>query len=669
MFIVCYLAQEDRHIAALRGRLAMARLPKALLLAHSVPELVNQAQTLPINAVVVDITWPRAVWEQIESSVRSSQPALPIFALSAEATDYEWWRVADDLLCLDENPELFLYRIERLEESRKSTIAPTADAESSAPSYPAPNAIMAYAMHPQAHSLLENSQFRQFADIFSNQSESTMVESFVAWIQQACQTSRVVMLLRDVETGDFTCAAQRGLPSTLVPHCRFPQTSTLCRWLATTGHILLKDTAGGIYLPHEVLAGLELMQAAVAIPTMLDGQLVGILGVGPRLVGQGYSATELEGLFALGGQIAMALHNFRMHRVIRLQQEMTEHMLHVMPTGTVVLGEDHRIALVNPAAAKLMGTTPASLQGRDLRALPSPLGDMAYEALVRRCDVPRREMMLSTNGYPVAVTCSALDTTPPSSLVLIEDLSAHKKLEEEQERRIDLEVVTNLVHYLAHELRNPLVALSTFNNMAPTHAGEDDFREFCESVLQVEIGRVNLLLEQLLVLTNHAEFLFDLVDLTPILARITDTPEMRSSVVSALPAILPTIHGDARRLETAFTCILRTVTRLAAQQSPVAMQVMIEDDTTMVIQTEATVIPGVTPDWLLNPWQQLIGGGEQQVDFGLSTAQFIIEQHGGSLSVSVTDNVLVCLCRLPVGAGGEVSGESRRDAERTGARR
>lgn len=659
MFLISYLLHDTQYLDDVRTRLALATPPMGLVTARSVPELIDQAQTLPVRAAMVDISWPRETRMQLLSALRHLPRPLPVLMLSPAQTDESWWQVADELARLDEPLDLFLYRLQHTAGERPSP-PPTVQNVPIAPALEPPYA-------PTEHSLLETSQFRQFAEIFAGMEEGQLVESFTAWIQQACQTSRVVLLLRDPASGDFVCRAQRGLPSTLVPHCAFAQTAPLCRWLATSARILLKDADQ--FAAPDAVAELELMQAVAAVPVTFDGQLVGILGIGPRLVGQRYGASELEALFALGSQIAAALHHCRLHRTLHTQQEMTEHMLSVMPTGTLVLGAENRIVFANAAAAAILGKSRATLYGADMRVLPSPLGDLAYEALVGRRDLARREVHNDALGLPLAVTGYPLGTTPPSAMLLLEDLSARKRLEEEHDRRVNLEVLTNLVHYLAHELRNPLVALSTFSNLAPTRADDPDFKEFCDSVLRVEIGRVNLMLEQLLVLTQDVELQFHPMDLTPIFDRVTGTEEMRAAVVVSIPVALPHLMGDEQRLETALTCILRTATRLSYRQTPTTMKVGAEGDG-IVISIEAPIAPGVNPERFLSPWQQFIDFSEEDIDLGLATAQYIVEQHTGTLHVSVAENVLTILCRLPLRADNENSREEdRHDAPQSARRR
>lgn len=658
MFLVGYLAHDTQYLDAIQERLALAQPPMGLVTARSAPEAINHVQTLPVRAVIVDVTWPREAVTALVDSMRQLHPDLSLLALAPAATDASWWEFTDDLLRLDEPLDLFLHRLARGRSAgaRAQAIAAVALAPGGGQ------------IGPDRRSLLATPQFRQFAEIFSGMEEALLTESFVAWAQQACQTSRVIMLLRDPDSGSFTCRAQRGLPSSLVPHCTFPQTSPLCRWLTTSARILVKDQTDDP-LARDALAELALMQAEAAVPVMFDGQLVGILGIGPRLFGQGYTPAELEALFALGSQIAASVHHCRLHRTLRIQQEMTEHMLSVMPTGAVVLGEDQRIAFVNAAAAAILGQPRAALFAADLRSLPSPLGDLAYETLVQRKDLARREMEIAGLTHPLAVSCFALATTPPSAMLLIEDLTAQKRLEVEHDRRVNLEVLTNLVHYLAHELRNPLVALSTFSALAPERANDPDFKEFCESVLQGEIGRVNLILEQLLVLTDHVELQFHHMDLAPVLDRVTGTEEMRAAVVTSFPVALPALYADEQRLETALTCILRTATRLSYHQTPVTMKVNVGADA-VEIHVETPVAPGVAPEQFLNPWQQFIDLPEEEVDLGLATAQYIVEQHDGALSVSSVENVLSIVCRLPLRSEHDTSGkENSHDAPQSARRR
>ncbi len=60
----------------------------------------------------------------------------------------------------------------------------------------------------------------------------------------------------------------------------------------------------------------------------------------------------------------------------------------------------------------------------------------------------------------------------------------------------------------------------------------------------------------------------------------------------------------------------------------------------IAIHVEVPIAPGVTPEWLLNPWKQLMEVSDQQVDLGLATAKYVLEEHGGTLTVIIAENIL-----------------------------
>lgn len=644
MHLVCYLTHDETHLDDVKERLALAMPPIGIVTATSVPELISRTQTLPLKAVIIDISWPRASWSQIRSDLSNLQRSLPIFALSNSETDTEWWRFADELLRLDEKYDLFMFRLERHfrmngEDSTELSLPFQQNGQLQQANFTSSILV-------ESPCLLEMPQFRQFAEIFAGMEEPELLEAFINWIQCACQTSRTVLLMRDSATGAFHTCAQRGLPSALVPHCTFPQTAPLCRWLASSGRILLRDLDTGSN-SGEIMAGMDLMQAVAAVPIIFDGQLVGFLGLGPRLIGHQYSAYELEGIFAIANQIAVAVFHRRLHWKIKQQQELTEHMLGVMPTGTIVLGNDHRIAFVNSAAATILGKPRTTLLGADLRSLPSPLGDLAYESLIRRIDLSQRELTLATTGKPVAVTSMMLETTVPNAMLLIEDRSVQLGLEAERDMRVNLEVVTNLVHYIAHELRNPLVTLSTFASLVPRQQENDDLHQFGVDVLQPEIDRINLLIEQLLILSHHADYQPAEFNIADMLERIAGTEDIHNTIVTSIPDTMPLVNGDMNRFETALTCLLRSVARLSKPEKPATMCMDVEDHV-IIISIEVPSAEKNTAVWLLNPWQQLITESDQQLDFGVATAQYIFELHHGSLTVDVFGSVLSIMCRLPL---------------------
>ncbi|OPZ83970.1 MAG: hypothetical protein BWY76_02042 [bacterium ADurb.Bin429] len=113
MYVISYLAQDTVYLTAVQERLRLAQPPMVVVVARSLPELINQAQTLPLRAVLADLDWPRATWESLAETLKQTHPHLPVLALASRDTEIEWWQYANDLARLDDRPELFLFRLQR----------------------------------------------------------------------------------------------------------------------------------------------------------------------------------------------------------------------------------------------------------------------------------------------------------------------------------------------------------------------------------------------------------------------------------------------------------------------------------------------------------------------------------------------------------------------------
>jgi signal transduction histidine kinase len=83
------------------------------------------------------------------------------------------------------------------------------------------------------------------------------------------------------------------------------------------------------------------------------------------------------------------------------------------------------------------------------------------------------------------------------ALVVFSDLSRVKALESEKRRAERLAAFGTLVSGIAHEIKNPLVAIKTFAELLPERFQETDFREDFAKVVITEIDRIDDLVARL----------------------------------------------------------------------------------------------------------------------------------------------------------------------------
>jgi signal transduction histidine kinase len=83
------------------------------------------------------------------------------------------------------------------------------------------------------------------------------------------------------------------------------------------------------------------------------------------------------------------------------------------------------------------------------------------------------------------------------ALIVFSDLSRLKELEKEKQRAERLASFGALAAGVAHEIKNPLVAIRTFAELLPERFGDVDFREDFSKVVIKEISRIDDLVARL----------------------------------------------------------------------------------------------------------------------------------------------------------------------------
>jgi signal transduction histidine kinase len=88
-------------------------------------------------------------------------------------------------------------------------------------------------------------------------------------------------------------------------------------------------------------------------------------------------------------------------------------------------------------------------------------------------------------------------TLGSQAAIAIENLQLHRQMEEEQVRSERLGVVGTLASGIAHEIKNPLVAIRTFAELLPERFRDEEFHDKFAKLVITEIGRIDSLVARL----------------------------------------------------------------------------------------------------------------------------------------------------------------------------
>ena len=242
---------------------------------------------------------------------------------------------------------------------------------------------------------------------------------------------------------------------------------------------------------------LVLFYAAAATLAILLMQIYGILAQGfeagsivqAGFLSAGFFATAI--LARLLGQRLMANEELARRRGIALQnqhrisQRVTERML----DGVLVVGRDGRVVRRNPVATAMLGDD--GREGRLLVNVSPELGQGFHAWLLGRG--PETLEFLGDSGRALWARFEPTDSSDGESLIFLEDLGRIQ----EQAQQLKLAALGRLTASIAHEIRNPLAAIS--------HAGDllreerrGEMQERLLRILHDNVGRLDRIVTDIL---------------------------------------------------------------------------------------------------------------------------------------------------------------------------
>jgi PAS domain S-box-containing protein len=486
-----------------------------------------------------------------------------------------------------------------------------------------------------------------------------VLEAFLDAVAGLVRPTRLAVLLPAPDGATYRVAAQRGLPLQIVQSARLSLTGGLARWLAVEGRPARAGDLGDPGLVRELM----LLHAVVAVPLLTRGELVAILAIGQPVVGGGYSREETEILFDLATQLGTAIRDIELHQQIQREKDTHERILAHMSSGVVTIGRDQRVATMNRRAEEILGLSAADVIGQDLRLLPSPLGDLLYEALTRGQPLPRREVRvalraewLELSAYPVVGEAPE----PLGAVLVFEDVTDRKELAAQKRQTEEAQLLARLVARIADEIKNPLVSINTFVELIEERFDEPDFRKQFSSVVRRDVRRIVRMFEKLTALVNEAEMNPATVDVRTLVDEAVTALELADDRPDAQldVRVVPEPEAHPVRVDPAKTRMaLSYLVWYLVHNSPndrARVDISVtqiggkEADAVRVLITSRTA--AVAADKLQRLFDPVQMVQESLFDVGPAVSQRLIEAQGGTLGVRQSRHELAFLVTLPVGS-------------------
>jgi signal transduction histidine kinase len=493
-----------------------------------------------------------------------------------------------------------------------------------------------------------------------------VLDLFLDAVSELVRPSRSAILLADPEARHYRVRAFRGLAPQLVQSAVLGAEGGLPLWLATEGRVIGIEEANARAseaIAREVGREMAVLQAVLAVPLLAQGELVAVLVLGQRITGGAYDRHEAEVLFILATHLAAAIRDIRLHHMLQYQKEFSERILAHMSNGVITIGPEERVLIMNRRAEEILGMAASDVLNRDLRALPSPLGDMLFETLSRGRTVTRAEVQLALRNLPLEVSTYSVKgegTTPMGAVLVFEDLTAQRRLAAERRAAEQLQLLTRIVARIADEIKNPLVSIRTFMELIEERYDDAAFRTQFAPVVGRDVRRLVEVFEKLAALVDEGNLSLDLVDMRVVTEEcLADLgPQAKPVEASEAPRLLVfvddstqkqvtatyshegtafLVRGDRARLKKAIAYLIWYLLRKTpGQEAKLGVSVSRregEDVVRVTVASRSAVVGAAELERLFDPIRVV---QENLIDVGPCVSQRIIEAQGGKLEARQT---------------------------------
>jgi signal transduction histidine kinase len=388
----------------------------------------------------------------------------------------------------------------------------------------------------------------------------------------------------------------------------------------------------------------------LVLPILSETQLTGFLVVGPKLSGDAFFAEDVDLLSTLTSQAAIAIKNAQLYQQVILANEYIQNILATMDSGVITIDSKGRVALCNSTAARMTNLSISKLVSLALDDLPDPF---ALQLRLTLSDGQPRVQTESTlrvgpdRWVPIVCSTSALrddQDTIIGALVVFSDLSRLKALESEKRRAERLAAFGTLVSGIAHEIKNPLVAIRTFAELLPERFTDVDFRETFAKVVVAEIGRIDDLVAKLrgLVVPSLqqapiADVRESIMDTLALLSGQLE--QTRTTVRRAFLDLAPLVAVDPNQLKQLFLNLFQNAIEAMGHGGALTVRVRrgdTHDTPTVLVEVEDTG-PGIPESIRNSIFNPFFTTKEQGTGLGLAICRGITDAHHGTIRADTSD--------------------------------
>jgi PAS domain S-box-containing protein len=314
----------------------------------------------------------------------------------------------------------------------------------------------------------------------------------------------------------------------------------------------------------------------------------------------------------------------------------------------IVVDGEGRLTRLNRAAQVLAGRGYDSLIGQELASLgpgePWATSASLAEAVRETRASRHAQVRDAESGRTWEIAATVLlgpDLRTERAILVARDVSRTLELQESLRRNETMSAMGRLVAGVAHEVRNPLFAISANLDALEIQFGEDSPHHRTFRVLHHEVDRLSALMQELLDYGRPQVLEIAPVALFEVVSRAihATTPLARSGgveVLDTVPGGLPPVPMDGKRMDQVFQNLIENAIQhtAAGGRVVVSAEAMPERGAQQVVCSVIDTGSGFREQDLPRIFEPFFTRRRGGTGLGLSIVARIVEEHGGRITAA-----------------------------------
>jgi two-component system NtrC family sensor kinase len=480
-----------------------------------------------------------------------------------------------------------------------------------------------------------------------------LLNALISRLQQVLNVNRVAIFIEDRNApAGYRVARALGLATAMIVPPDFQE--MIRTRSAETGVVRADDLD---LVPQT--AGFVRRALHYYVPCVVRGRMVAVIGLGRSADGALLSSEDVEILRTVSGYVAVAIENSLLYQEqqeraaeLELLKELNESIVESINVGLLAVDLEGRITHCNSALEEMLGVYRDEAIGQHVEelfaedfteTLQQVLGSARWHLTELRHIYKLHTASSTGRSLVLNIALAPLQANSQGrtgALIVLEDVTARMRLEEQLQQREKLSSIGLLAAGVAHEVNTPLTGVSSYTQMLMGMLPETDPKHALLQKVRRQADRASDIVNNLLNFSRTGGATeFTELSINQVLDDTLQLlePQLRRNLIEMVRHYdpdIPKAYGNAVKLQQIFTNLILNARDAIPEGGRIMLSTSSTDEDTLTVEVSDTGI-GIAPEnvaKIYDPFYTTKGVG-RGTGLGLAVSYGIVQEHSGHISV------------------------------------